>query len=141
MHIFAYISILVALFFCKDLMALERLNLDLAYQNALTYDANFQASKKNNLAQSQLKNQAMSAFLPQIKASLYEGRGITDRTTLTTSQSLHQIYDSKNYNLSIRQSIFDKSNFDNYKKAQATVESSDLDLSIEKINLTGRIVS
>ena len=141
MHIFAYISILVALIFCKDLMALERLNLDLAYQNALTYDANFQASKKNNLAQSQLKNQAMAAFLPQIKASLFEGRGITDRTTLNTGQSLNQIYDSKNYNVSIRQSIFDKSNFDNYKKAQATVESSDLDLNIEKINLTGRIVS
>jgi len=141
MQIFGYIFILVALIFCKDSIALERLNLILAYQNALTYDANFQASKKNNLAQSQLKNQAMAAFLPQIKASLYEGRGITDRTTLNSSQETHQVYDSKNYNVSIRQSIFDKSNFDNYKKTKAIIESSDLDLNIEKINLTGRIVS
>jgi len=141
MRIFGYIFILFSLIFCKDLMALERLNLILAYQKALTYDANFQASTKNNLAQSQLKNQAMAAFLPQIKASLYEGRGITDRTTLNNNQSTHQVYDTKNYNLSIRQSIFDKSNFDNYKKAQASVESSDLELSIQKINLTSQIVS
>jgi protease secretion system outer membrane protein len=141
MNLILRIFLALILFRCSlNCFAADALDLSIAHQKAFNYDATFRAAMKNNQAQSQLTNQAISAFLPQIKLSAYEGRGMNDRTDLSNNQSTQSTYDSKNYNLSIRQSIFDKSNFDNFKKAKFQEESSNFNLEVERINLTAKVI-
>lgn len=117
------------------------LTLQDAYQKALQYDATLGAARADNTAQKQEVNKAFAAFLPQARFTAYKGKGITDSETpgQVGTISRHSTYDSENFNLSIRQSIFNKAAYAEYKQAKATVERSDTTLQKEMLSLISRV--
>jgi protease secretion system outer membrane protein len=120
-----------------DLLA-EPLTLLDAYQKALVYDATLRASVASNEGQKEEINKAFAAFLPQLKASMYKGRGISDIQT-PSSPSIHRAYDSSNYNFSIKQPIYNKASFANYNQAKAIVGKSNAVLSKDQLGLVSRL--
>lgn len=117
------------------------LTLQDAYQKALQYDATIGAARAENKAQKQEIDKAFAAFLPQARFTAYKGKGSTDSETpgQTGSISRHSTYDSENFNLSIRQSIFNKAAYAEYKQAKASVERSDSTLQKEMLSLISRV--
>ena len=120
----------------------ESLTLADAYQKALQYDATIAASRAENTAEKQGIDKAKAAFLPQARLSLYKGRASTDSETPGSSGSsisAHRAYDSQNYSLSVRQSIFNKASFAEYGQAKAGVARSDALLDKENVALMTRV--
>lgn len=117
------------------------LTLQDAYQKALQYDATIGAARADNNAQKQEIDKAFAAFLPQARLTAYKGRGITDSENPGQFGIIkrHSVYDSKNLNFSIRQSIFNKAAYAEYKQAKATVERSDTTLQKEMLSLISRV--
>lgn len=118
------------------------LTLEDAYQKALQYDATIGASRAENSAQKQEIDKAFAAFLPQARLSIYEGRGVTDSETpgmFGKTVSRHSTYDSENYFFSVRQPIFNKASYAEYKQAKATVARSDTLLQKEMLSLISRV--
>ena len=115
-----------------------------AYEKALQYDATINASIAENTAQQEEVNKAFAAFLPQARISMFKGRGSTDSETpglggQTISRSSN--YDSKNYSLSVRQSLFNKAAFAEYGQAKSSVSRSNSQLEKGKLDLISRVSS
>ena len=116
----------------------EALSLLDSYEMAIHYDASAQSAQKDNAIQQFEIKKAKSAFMPQVSAQIYQGVGYTTSTTpgifggrFTQNQS----YDSGNNSLSVKQSLFNKSNYailnqakDNALKSDASLVKSNLDL-------------
>lgn len=120
----------------------QSLSLLQAYQKAQQYDATLRAAVADNKAQKEEINKAFAAFLPQVKIGLYDGRGVTDSEVpgvLGTTSKRHSVYDSRNYSLSMRQSIFNKANFAEYKQSKADVAKSNALLDSAQFNMTSRV--
>lgn len=110
------------------------------YRQAQQYDATLRAAKSNNAAQQEGIDMAKASFLPQARISAYKGRASTDREpTSGPGASQHFVYDSENYSLSIRQSIFNKANFASYDQAKAVAAKSNAVLANEHLGLISRV--
>ncbi len=120
----------------------EPVSLKQAFDRAKAYDATLKAAQANDQAQKEEINKSFSAFLPQARLTAYEGRGVTDAETpglFGDTSKRHTVYDSRNYNLSIRQSIFNGANFAEYAQSKAEVARSGASLEKEQLGLMGRL--
>jgi TolC family type I secretion outer membrane protein len=120
----------------------QPLSLLQAFQKAQQYDATLRAAVADNKAQKEEINKSFAAFLPQVRVGAFEGRGITDSEVpgpLGTTSKRHSNYDSRNYSLSLRQSIFNKANFAEYKQAKADVAKSNAMLEGAQFNMASRV--
>lgn len=120
----------------------QSLSLLQAYQKAQQFDATLRAAVADNKAQKEEINKSFAAFLPQVRAGFYEGRGVTDSElpgALGTVSRRHNSYDSRNYSLSLRQSIFNKANFAEYNQAKAGVAKSNAMLEGAQFNMAIRV--
>lgn len=125
------------------LVRAENANLLQVYQKAISFDATLRAAQQDNQVQKQERDKSFANFLPQARFSLYEGRGVTDSESpgfAGNTVKRHSVYDSKNYSLSIRQSVFSLSNFADYAQTKAEIARSDAILQKEQIGLMGRVV-
>lgn len=109
-----------------------------AYQKAAKYDATLRAAVADNTAQQQEVDLALASFLPQARVSAYKGKANTDRESMNVPGTEHLSYDSENYALTVRQSLINKANFDNYNKAKAIASRSDAKLESGQLDLMGR---
>lgn len=120
----------------------QSLSLLQAYQKAKQFDATLRAAVADNKAQKEEINKTFAAFLPQVRLGFYEGRGVTDSEVpgpLGTTSRRHNSYDSRNYSLSMRQSIYNKASFAEYDQAKADVAKSNAMLDSAQFNMTGRV--
>ena len=120
----------------------QSLSLMQAFQKAQQYDATLRAAVADNKAQKEEINKSFAAFLPQVRVGMYEGRGITDSEVpgaLGSTSKRHSNYDSRNYSVSMRQSIFNKANFAEYKQAKADVAKSNAMLESAQFNMASRV--
>lgn len=124
------------------LVEAQSLSLMQAFQKAQQYDATLRAAVADNKAQKEEINKSFAAFLPQVRVGMYEGRGITDSEVpgpLGSTSKRHSNYDSRNYSVSMRQSIFNKANFAEYKQAKADVAKSNAMLESAQFNMASRV--
>ena len=120
----------------------QSLSLLQAFQKAQQYDATLRAAVADNKAQKEEINKSFAAFLPQVRVGMYEGRGVTDSEVpgaFGTTSKRHSSYDSRNYSVSLRQSIFNKANFAEYKQAKADVAKSNAMLDSAQFNMATRV--
>jgi protease secretion system outer membrane protein len=120
----------------------QSLSLLQAFQKAQQYDATLRAAVADNKAQKEEINKSFAAFLPQVRVGMYEGRGVTDSEVpgaFGTTSKRHSSYDSRNYSVSMRQSIFNKANFAEYKQAKADVAKSNAMLDSAQFNMATRV--
>lgn len=121
----------------------ENLSLLEAFQEAQHYDATMQSAKKDNVVQHEEVDKSNALFYPQARLLLYQGRSFSDSNTPrlfgsgTTSQ--YRMYDSKNFGLTIRQSLFNKSNYAAFNQTREAAYKSDAILTKEKLSLMARI--
>ena len=115
------------------------LGLFAAYEKARQYDAQYKSAQASNTKTSEEINKARAAFLPKVQLTASKGRGQTDSTSAFTSQSTNRDYDTQNYNLSLRQPLFNKQAFAEYRLAKANVGRADALLAGESVNLVSRL--
>ena len=126
-----------ALAFAEDLSLIE------AFHGALHFDATMQSAKKDNEVQYAEVDKSSALFFPQARLLMYQGRSFSDSTTPrliglgTTSQ--YRMYDSKNFGLTVRQSLFNKSNYAAFNQTREAAYKSDAILKKENLNLMARI--
>lgn len=125
-----------------NMVAATPLSLAEAYQKALQYDASIAASRSENQAEKQEIDKAKAAFLPQARLSMYRGRASTDSETPSLQGGTinnQSTYNSQNFNLSIRQVIYNKATFAEFNQAKAAVAKSDALLEKESASLITRL--
>ncbi len=115
----------------------EQLSLIQAYHKAKNFDAIYRAAISNNESQKEEIGKARAVFMPQVRLTASEGKGVSDIDNGQTSR--HSSYDTSNYALTVRQSIFSKANFANYNQALAEVAKSDAILEKEQLTLASRV--
>ena len=94
------------------------------FERAKSYDATLKAAVAQHNAQKEEINKSFAAFLPQVRLSASEGRGITDSETknsLGNTIKNHRVYDMRNYSLSVRQTIFNRATFAEYAQSKAVM--------------------
>jgi protease secretion system outer membrane protein len=127
-----------------SLVAAAPLSLSEAYKKALEYDATIAASRSENQAEKQEIDKAKAAFLPLARLSMSRGRASTDSETPSSNNQVGTInnqstYNTQNFNLSIRQVIFNKATFAEFNQAKAAVVKSDALLEKENASLITRL--
>ena len=141
MRIF-FLSIYVCLLTITQAYA-DNLSLIEAFHEALHYDAAMQSAKKDNVIQHEEVDKSNALFYPQARLLLYQGRSFSDSNTPrlfgpgTTSQ--YRMYDSKNFGFTIRQSLFNKSNYAAFNQTREAAYKSDAVLTKENLSLMTRI--
>lgn len=113
-----------------------------AHQLSLQYDAIARAAKFETDVQQGEIDKAKSAFLPQARLSLYQGRSSTDSQTPGSFGSVnkgHSVYDSANYSLSVRQSIFNMASYAQYSQAKSETKRSEAALDSALSSLMSRV--
>ncbi len=138
-----YACLISALFMTNYAWA-EALSLQQAFEKAKLYDATIRAAKADNSAQKEEINKTFSAFLPQARLSMYEGRGNTDAETpglFGGTNKRNTTYDSRNYSFTVRQPLFNKAIFADYAKSKAEVAKSDANFEKEQLSLMSRVTA
>ena len=113
-----------------------------AHQLSLQYDANARAARLEKVVQQEEIDKAQSAFLPQARLSLYQGRSSTDSQTpgfLGAVSKGHSVYDSSTYSLSVRQSIFNMASYAQYGQAKSETKRSEAALDSALSSLMSRV--
>lgn len=114
------------------------------FEKAKTYDAKIRAAQADNQAQKEEINKSFAALLPQARLSAYEGKGTTDAETpgpQGTTNKRTNSYDSRNFNLSIRQPLFNYASFSEYSQSKAQFAKSVATLENEQLTLMSRVSS
>ena len=129
---------------CSSLAYAKELSLIEAFHEALHFDMTMQSAKKDNEIQHAEVDKSSALFYPQARLLMYQGRSFTDSTTPTTfsgsaTTSLYRKYDSKNYGFTVRQSLFNKSNYAAFNQAREAAYKSDAILQKENLDLMARI--
>jgi len=106
------------------------------YKVALESDPILKQAVSNQKSVAEGKNQAFSAFLPNIRASATASGNRS--TGLSTGRS---DYNSHNYGLNLTQSIYDKKNYVNTRIAENNTLSADTDLETARQDLMARVSS
>ncbi len=109
-----------------------------AYQKAQQYDATLRAAQAANTAQQQEIDMAIAQFLPQASISAFKGRAVTEISDKSGTTE-HPVYESQNYNFTVRQSVFNQANFAGYSQAKAVAAHSDAILERERLSLMSRV--
>lgn len=102
-----------------------------SYRLALTQDASYQASRAETEAARENTPQALSQLLPNVSGNLSRSRNSTDSEVPGfLGQTVHgrQDYLSASYVLSLRQPIYRRYNFAQYRQAQSQVDSAEASL-------------
>lgn len=104
------------------------LNLLEAYQAAKQNDPTYRAAMAEHQAGQKNDELAVAGLLPQVSASLYRGKTVGVRlqpgfTGRITQSDLD--YDSKNYGIQLRQSLFDWRKVSEFRQGRARVSYSD----------------
>ena len=95
-----------------------------SYRLALEQDANYLASRAEAVASREALPQARAQLLPNVSSNLTRNKNYTDRESQGgNGQPVSDSYDyiSSNYVLSLRQPIYRKYNFAQYRQAQSQV--------------------
>lgn len=120
----------------------EKVDLSSVYSKALEYDAQIRAAKADNLISKEEISKARAQFRPRVNVNTARGRNETKSVTpylYGTYQHNDQFYNAINYSVSVQQSLFNLSNFAEYKQAKAVAAKSDAILLNEESNLIIRI--
>jgi outer membrane protein, protease secretion system len=116
----------------------QALDLLKSYQLALRQDANYQASRAETAASRELLPQARAQMMPNLSSDLMRGKNETTSDVpgpLGQNVSSFERYNSSSYSLTLRQPLFRKFNFAQYKQAQSQVASAEatLDKSLQDL--------
>lgn len=109
------------------------LDLVQSYRLALTQDAGYQASRAETAGVRENVPMALAQLLPNISGNLTRSKNYTNRTVSGFSSPMNAgqyEYFSANYALTLRQPLYRKYNFAQYRQAQSQVAS--VDASLEK---------
>ena len=119
----------------------EPVNLTTAYQKAVEYDAQIRAAKADHLVSREEERMAISQFRPNVRMSASQGRDETKSIVPYQGSPIYgdQFYNSKTYDLSIRQPLLNLSSYAAYKQSKAVVAKSDAVLQKEQLSLIVRI--
>lgn len=113
------------------------LDLVQSYRLAMEQDAKYQSSRAEAEASREALPQARAQLMPNISSNLSRNKNYTDRESLTLGKTVNDSYDyiSSNYVLSVRQPIYRKYNFAQYRQAKFQVESAEatLDRSLQEM--------
>lgn len=118
----------------------EPVSLSTAYQKALDYDARLQAAKADNAVQQEEIGKARSYFRPSVQGSARRGRNATESTTQGLFGPVDQefFYNTKNYGISVRQSVFNAVSIARYSQSKAVAAKSDAVLKSEQSQMIMR---
>ena len=119
----------------------EPVNLSMAYQKAMVYDAQVRAANADNLVSKEEIAKARAEFRPRMNLSTSRGRDETKSTIPYQGVPYYydQFYNARTYNLSVRQSLLNFSSYADYRQAKAVVAKSDALLQKEQLSLIIRI--
>ncbi|MFA6314270.1 MAG: TolC family outer membrane protein [Sterolibacterium sp.] len=110
---------------CSPAQALDLLK---SYRLALQQDAGYQASRAEAAASRELVPQARAQLLPNLSGSLSRSKNQTNSETpgfLGARNFSSYEYLSSSYALTLRQPVYRKYNFAQYRQAQSQVESAE----------------
>lgn len=112
------------------------------YQLAMTHNADYRAALANTEAEREELTKARALFYPKVQLGLTKGRGNTDRTTQTTLGAVNSELDyaMENYNLSVRQPLFNKETLAIYGGAKSYVSAQEALLAQENAKLILKLV-
>lgn len=110
-----------------------------SYQMAIQNDSKLKATEQRKIGISEERAKALSGYYPKVQLSLSKGRGETNAETGNFLSSGNRSYDTKNYNLSLRQPLFNKSLSADYDKAMANIEIQNSNYDAENNNLVSRL--
>ena len=120
----------------------EPVNLSMAYQKALEYDAQVRAANADYLVSKEEIAKARAEFRPRMNMSALKGRDETKSITpgpYGVPLQQDQFYNARTYDLSIRQPLLNFLSYADYKQAKAVVAKSDAQLQKERFNLIVRV--
>jgi len=140
MKLLASLMLVAGLFLTLPLYA-EPLNLSSAYQKAVEYDAQIRAAKADHSTSKEEIAKARAEFRPRVNMSALKGRDETKSIQPTQYGPYYQnqFYNSRTYDLSVRQPLFNMSSYADYRQAKAVVAKSDAMLQKEQFGLIVRI--
>lgn len=123
--------------------ALAQQDLNGLYQLAVVNNADYRAAQANTEAEREELNKARALFYPKVQLGLMKGRGNTDRTTQTTLGAVNSAldYSLENYNLSVKQPLFNKETLAIYAGAKSYVSAQESLLAQETAKLILKLVS
>jgi len=116
----------------------ESMNFSDAYQAALQNDATLARVAANVNARRQILPQARSVLLPDISLSGYTRRD--DRVLYDPDPNNTRIFDQRGWRASLRQSVFNLSQWHNYRGAQASVQQAQMELQQARLDIILRVV-
>jgi TolC family type I secretion outer membrane protein len=124
-----------------SVQALEDLNG--LYQLAVAHNADYRAALANTEAEREELTKAKALFYPKVQVGLMKGHGSTDRTTQTTIGAINSDlnYQLENYNLTVRQPLFNKETMAIYGGAKSYVNAQESLLEQENAKLILKLVS
>lgn len=113
------------------------------YQLAVTNNADYRAALANTEAEREELTKARALFYPKVQLGLTKGRGNTDRTTQTTLGAVNSEldYSLENYNLSVKQPLFNRETMAIYGGAKSYVSAQESLLEQENAKLILKLVS
>ncbi len=117
-------------------------DLSSAYKRALEYDARLGMAQADNQAYREEMGKARSQFRPSVRWSAARGRNATQfigKPIFGRPNMSSDFYNTANYGVSVRQSLFNASNIAEYKQSKAIVAKSDAELKREEEGLIVRL--
>lgn len=122
----AIICIFSCLFSSRSVYALDLLG---SYQRALQYDPSFKAQSFDHQASQQLPNIARAALLPSLSAgyNLVKNRDEISAPDVPFITQGSARYDSDEYSVNFKQSLYNRSNFARYRLAQTQANVGELE--------------
>ena len=108
-----------------------QLDLTAAYQHAVEYDARLRSAKADNLMYKEEIGKARSQFRPNVRLNASRGRSATQHGYLGRFYPA-DFYNTVNYGVSVRQSLFNLSNVASYKQAKIIAAKSDVEVEKEQ---------
>jgi len=120
--------------------AAETENLFSVYTHALEYDASLGAARESYLGQKEEIDKAKSSFLPSLRVGAAVGRNATNSKSLVTDQEKDYFYNTQNYSVILKQSLFNMSSFATYSQSKAKAAKGKALFAKEQSALAARTV-
>lgn len=112
-----------------------------AWDSAQTYDAKYQMALATRDVDSEEQTIGRAALLPQVAASAARGRAKTISTvpTLVGTRQTEEFYTTENWIVQLRQTLFDATDWANFRSSQARKRMADATLAASKQSLGLRL--
>ena len=114
------------------------IDLMMAYQKAVEYDARLRSAKADNLMNKEEVGKARSQLRPNIRMNAARGRSVTQHGYLGGFYPA-DYYNTVNYGVSLRQPLLNMASVASYQQAKIVAAKSDVDLQREEGVLMTRI--